>query len=240
MRHRLKSLVDNIRRRFGITAPKVIVRTHFSSGVVGLVVIVLLLCGALVGYFVATQSGGSGGECDLLQMRLRQQNEEVERLRSFSGGGESLASMERAAQQQLLGKISLLEEENRKLKEDMLLLEKLVPGVGGGRVRIENFKVIRNAGALPRYVLLLAYVPAKPGVAFRGRLQLVVSYSLAGQKFRVVYPQQNSRSSDFDLEIRHSVYKEGVLDLPSGAELRNLEAMVLQGDSLKTKGQAAL
>lgn len=67
-----------------------------------------------------------GGETDLLG-QLQLQRDELVLLRSVAGSAQNALSIERAVHQQLLLKIGALEAENGALKEEMKILERLMP-----------------------------------------------------------------------------------------------------------------
>jgi hypothetical protein len=107
-------------------------------------------------------------------------------------------------------------------------------------VRIENFRVIHEGGARYRYRLLLAFQPGKQSPEFRGRLQLAVNFVLAGKEQHILLPDKREAMGEYQLELRHFLRREGVFELPAAAQLRAIEARVLQGDTLKSKRLAQL
>ena len=235
--------IKKIRRRFGIAAPKVVIRSHvpwwwlFFSGV-----LLLFLSGILIWFFLQQgQAGALRHEVEVLRQEIQVQNEELTLLRSTAGTGQNSVSIERAAQQQLLGRIALLEHENRSLKEDILLFERLIPVVGEeAAVRIEHFRVIRESKTGYRYRLLLAYQPAKQVPEFRGGLQLVVSYVVAGKEKQLLFPERLAGASEYQVEMKHFLRREGVFELPLHGEIKAVEVRILQGDTLKAKRLAHL
>jgi len=221
----------------------VVIRSHvpwqwlFFSGV-----LLLLLFGILVWFFFQQgQAGALGREVEVLRQELQMQSDELTLLRSTVGTGQNSVSIERAAQQQLLGRIALLEHENRSLKEDILLFERLIPVVGEeAAVRVENFRVVRESKTRYRYRLLLAYQPARQVPEFRGGLQLVVSYVLAGKEQQMLLPERLTGALEYQIEMKHFLRREGVFELPQRGEIKAVEARILQGDTLKAKRLAHL
>jgi len=235
--------LKNFRRRFGITASRVVVRSHLPWQWLILAALSLLILLATVIWLVlqGNEAGVMGRELASLRQQLGAQRDELNLLRSTAGTGQNAVSIERAAQQQLLARLAGLERENGVLKEDILLFERLIPVVGEeATVRVENFRVIREVDARYRYRLLLAFQPAKQSTEFRGRLQLVITYLLAGQEQQLMLPNKRTEIGDYQLELKHFLRREGVFELPLGAELMALEARVLQGDTLKSKRLAQL
>jgi hypothetical protein len=191
--------------------------------------------------FQRNEAGNTGYEVQNLRQQLLGLREELIFLRSTAGTGKNAASIERAAQQQLLIRIQGLERENSALKEDIRLFERLIPIVGEEAVvRVENFRVIAEANWHYRYRLLLAFQPSRQNPEFKGRLQLVVRFSLAGNEQQLVLPDKRDAAGDYQLELKHFLRRESDFELPAGAQLKGVEARVLQGDTLKAKQVAQL
>jgi hypothetical protein len=230
--------IRKFRRRFGITAPKVVVRGHLPWRWFAIPVLLLIILGATLFFFIAQKNevGAMGRELDALQQMVQTQQSELDSLRTTAGTGKSAVSIERAAQQQLLVKIRGLERENSALKEDIRLFERLIPVVGEEAVvRIEGFRVSHDIGSRYRYRLVLAFQPGKQNPDFRGRLQLAVNYVLSGKELQLVLPDKRSATSDYQIELKHFLRRDGFIELPAGSELKSVEARVLQGDTLRVK-----
>lgn len=230
--------LKRFRYRFGISAPRVVVRSHvpWQWLVPPFVLLALLL--AVGGWLVAQkkEAGVLGAEVESLRQQLKAQSDELSVLRTMAGTGQSAVSIERAAQQQLLGKIQGLEAENAVLREDILLFERLIPIAGEGTsIRIENFMVLKEAETRFRYRLLLAFHSDKQTPDFRGRLQLAIKYANGGKVLQLLLPEGRDNAAEFQLEIKHFLRREGGFELPAGAVLQGVEARVLQGDTLRAK-----
>lgn len=226
------------RRRFGIAAPKVVVRSPLPWRWLALPALLLLLLMGMVGWLVAqrNEAGMLGQELEGLRQQLLIQGDELNLLRSTAGTGQNAVSIERATQQQLLGRIQSLEAQNAALKEDILLFERLMPVAGdSASVRIENFRVVQEASAHYRYRLLVAFQPDRQNTDFRGRLQLVIDYLHSGKAWQLLLPEKQNGSAEYLLETKHFLRREGLFELPEGAVLQRVEARVLQGDTLKSK-----
>lgn len=235
--------IKKFRRRFGITAPNVVVRSHLPWPLYLLATLVLVVLVASVTWVVLqrNQVGSISEELELLRLKVRDLDEERLMLRSTAGTEKNLAVMERSTQQQLLSRVQALEAENAALMEDMLLFDKLIPVPGEEAVvRVENFRLVREGGARLRYRILLAYQPAKQAPVFGGRLQLLIAYHIGEKEHQLVLPSKANPESNFAIDMRHFWRKEGVVELPPGATLLRAEARVLQGDTLKAKKLAQL
>lgn len=236
----LRSWVKSGRRRFGVLAPRMVVRRHVSWWSVVLMFAVVSVLTFTGGWYFACidLNGSSDQNADLLRHRLVLQEEELASLRAAAGTRQNAVSMEKAAQQQLLSRLKVLESENAALKEDVLLFERLVPSIGAApAVRVENFRAVADSGGGYRYRLLLVYQPEKQGAEFRGRLQLLASFRLAGGERRLLLPGEAALA---EVTVRHILRREGVISLPAGAVLTGLEARLYQGDKLKSQSMAQL
>ncbi|MFZ2266622.1 MAG: DUF6776 family protein [Azonexus sp.] len=231
------------RRRFGITAPRVVVRSHvpwqwlmMGAGFFLLVVV--------TGVWLVMQQNEAGAmerELEAVRLQLQAQQEELQFLRSTAGTEQNAVHMERAAQQQLLGRVQGLEQENASLKEDILLFERLIPVVGEeAAVRIENFRLTREGRGRYRYRLLLAFQPSKQAPDFHGRLQLAVAYVLAGKEMQLVLPGRRDAGVEYQIDLKHFLRREGTVELPDGALVKSIEAHIMLGDTLKAKRMAQL
>lgn len=235
--------LKRFRRRFGISAPRVVVRSHVPWQWIAAPVVLLALLLATSGWLMAqrNETGALGAEVDRLRQELQAQSEELHLLRSAAGTGKNAVSIERAAQQQLLGRIQRLEAENSGLKEDMLLFERLIPVAGeGASVRVENFRVFKESPTRYRYRLLVAFQPDKQYSDFKGRLEVVISYAVAGRASQLQLPGKQEDARDYQLQVKHFLRREGGFELPAGAVLQGVEARILQGDTLKSRQSAQL
>lgn len=231
------------RRRFGITAPRVVVRSHVPWQWLVLAAAVMLLIVVTIVWSVMqhNEAGAMGHELDAARQQLQMQQEELLRLRSTAGTEQNVVHMERAAQQQLLARVQGLERENAALKEDMLLFERLIPVVGEeAAVRIENFRLTREGHGRYRYRLLLAFQPSKQAPDFHGRLQLAVVYVQAGKEQQLALPGRGGDAADYQIDLKHFLRREGVVELPDGASVKSIEARIMLGDTLKAKRMAQL
>jgi hypothetical protein len=122
-------------------------------------------------WFVLQRSdvGSISGELGALRLKVRELDDELLLLRSTAGTEQNVALMERSTQKELLGRLKTLEAENAALKEDMLLFERLIPIPGEEAVvRIENFRLTKDADSRFRYRLLIAFQPGKQMPDFKG------------------------------------------------------------------------
>jgi len=227
-----------LRRRFGIAAPRVVVRSHVPWQwylLPGLLLVLLLLAGAWL-LMQRNEAGATGRELQELRLQVRSQQSELDSLRVTAGTGQNAVSIERATQRQLLSRIKELESENGALKEDMQLFERLIPVAGEDAVvRVENFHVTQDEGGRYHYRLLIAFQPSRQKPEFAGRLQLAVGYQLNGVERQLLIPEKPEAAQEYRLTVKHFLRREGNFELPPGARLASVEARVLQGATLVSK-----
>lgn len=232
-----------IRRRFGIAAPKVVVRSHVPWQWLVLAALMLLCFLVVAGWLLLqrNQAGEIGLELQALRVQLHSQQEELDTLRSSAGTRQNAMSIEQATQRQLLTRIKELERENVALKEDMLMFERLIPVVGDeALLRAENFRVLREDDGKYRYRLLLAYQPTRQKPEFVGHLQLIAQYVLAGRTHHLSIPEKQGGAPEYQVSIRHFLRREGTLPLPAGARLLGLEVQIVQGGTLMVRKSAQI
>lgn len=225
------------KRRFGVLSPRVVVRAELPRKLLFLFFMLFLLVEAVFVWFFCSVGLGGGKELAELRERLSSQQMELALLRTTAGTGKNEASMERAAQQQMQGRLDELESENLELKEDMRIFERLIPVVAHGPlVRIENFKVLAETSTRYRYRLLLAFQASPRNDGFNGVYQVVARFSLAGSLQQKIFPGPSGAV----LDVRHFLRREGVIEIPPGAKLVAVELRLLQHGKLISKQDARL
>ncbi|HMU99525.1 MAG TPA: hypothetical protein PKD04_00500 [Rhodocyclaceae bacterium] len=236
--------IRRFRRRFGIAAPRVTVRSHVSWQWYAGALVALVLCVAAAVWLVAQrgEKAGLSQEIGVLKEKLEAAEEELQVLRGAVGTEQSGMQMERTVRQQLLSRVKGLEAENASLKEEIAFFERLVPPVGvESAVRIERLQVSREVAADSyRYRLLIGFVPSKQVKEFKGKLQIVVSYALAGKDQALTLPEPGQGIAEYGVDVLHFQRKEGAFKLPQGAQVKGVEARLFQGDTLRAKRVATL
>lgn len=232
------------RRRFGMTAPRVSIRTHIAWYWYAGALLALMLAVATAAWWLAKRGEISLIESEVEQLRGQVQTQEAEiiRLRLLTGTEQSAVQVERTAQQQLLARLKGLEKENASLKEDMVLFERLVPAdVAESTLRIERLTMQpeEEAGKY-RYRLLLRFQPGRQERELRGRLQLTLTIVSAGRETQLNLPGAKDLPADYAIEVRNFLRKEGVISLPAGTLVKRIEARVLQGGNVRATAQANL
>jgi hypothetical protein len=231
-------LFKRIRGRFGISAPKLTVRTHVAwywrwLGMVAALAVSLVIAAWL--YDAGRRFAGfdrSETEQELSQLRasVARLEDELRRLRAIADVSESRLKIEQSAQAQLGVQVKSLEEENTRLKEDLAFFENLTPT--DDRLSIHRFKVEPNA--LPgeyRYRLLVLQ-GGRRNREFQGSMQLVVSVQENGRDATIAIPDQASASDTaYRLKFKYFRRVEGTFRVGPGAKVLSVQVRVMEQGS---------
>lgn len=114
------------RQHFGVLSPRVVVRRQMPRALFWLLLSVFALVVFGLGWFVASYWGGRL-DIEGNELRSQLQQNELLLLRSVAGSAQNALEIEREAHRQLLLKIGVLEDENAALKEEVKILERLMP-----------------------------------------------------------------------------------------------------------------
>lgn len=242
-----------LRRRFGIGAPKLAIRTHVAWYWQVLVLAAILsisLSLAMWIYDSRRQAYGAtnetqGREIQALQNKVAELDAELAKVRTVAGTGENSLQIERATQRQLSQQVRSLEAENAALKEDLAFFEGLtqVSGEVQGSVRVERFRVEHGpAAGVYKYRLLVVNNSGRSLRSSRIDLQFVVKMRQGGQDaVVVVFPSEpESAMQQQALGVRNFHRIEGEFAVPSDAEVLLVEVKLLQDGSVRAKQSVTL
>lgn len=233
-----------LRSRFGISAPRVTVRTHVpwywqALGVAVTGAVALALAGWV--YDAGRRIAGfdrseSAQEISTLRARVAELEAEVEKLRAANNAGESSLQIERTAQQQLTAQVTTLEAENNRLKEENAVFERLAQGEGReSAITISRLRVFADGGSgRYRYQFLVAQNGEQRGREFKGNVQAVVTLQPEGSGGMMIFPRPNDPDADrFDVAFKHFRRIDGAFTLPAGAKPKSVEIRLMQDGALR-------
>jgi hypothetical protein len=237
----MPTLWKRMQLRFGISAPKMTVRTHLAwywrwLGTMVMIAVSLALAAWM--YDAGRRFAGFDRtelelEVSKLKDSLSDVRSEAARLRSIATASESRLKIEQAAQQQLAGQVKALEDENNRLREDLAFFDTLIPAERrGDKVSILGFKVDRDV--LPgeyRYRLLVLQ-GGKRDRPFAGSLQLIIEVQRDGRNDMILMPNPaDAGSAAFKLSFKYFHRVEGTFRVPAEVKVRAVQVRVMESGS---------
>lgn len=232
----MPSIAKRIRQRFGISAPRMTVRTQLAWHWRWLGVAIIAAASYAVGTWAYDAgrriAGFDRSELESELQRLRHSvaalEAEAGHLRAVSNAGESKLKLEQSAQVQFASQVKLLIEENARLKEDLAFFENLAPS--GERLTINRFTV--QPEALPgeyRYRMLVVLGGGRKERQFQGSIQLVVKVQAEGRDAMIVLPEEGrSEAAAFRLDFKYFQRAEGTFRVPEKVKVRSVQVRILE------------
>jgi hypothetical protein len=237
-------VIRRLKRKFGIAAPRVAVRTHtpwYMRWVSVLIAVSVTLVIAWYTYdkgrsLAGFQSGRAAAELEKLSEQIAHLRDENEEMRTQLAAMERQMQIEDATHGNLASQMKALTDENALLKEDLAFFQTLMTNNGDttGGVSINRFRV--RADALPgeyRYQLLLVQSRTRSR-EFQGKLQLVVDMVQDGQPQVLVLPH-NQDKGPYNLNFKFYQRVEGVFHVPPEATVKRVQVRVLENGTESPK-----
>jgi hypothetical protein len=240
-------MLRKLRRRFGISAPNVAIKTQIAWywRWLGLVLAAALAV-AIAGLTYDAGRRFAGFDRSELQEELTAARERLAKLESENKdlgaqahAGEARLQIERTAQQQFANQVKVLEEENARLKEDLGFFENLMPAEARDPgLSINRFRV--DADVLPghyRYRLLLLQ-NGKRVAEFQGNLQLILTLHDGTKDVILTLPGDTSAVVKADAKTYRIIFRyfqriEGMFQVPAGSSLKSVQVRVLENGVAK-------
>ena len=169
---------------------------------------------------------------------------EPDRTLRIANQSESQLTMERSAQKQLGEQVKILDVENNKLKEDLAFFESLLPAdKNSGGLSIRRIKADMATPNQLRYRLLVMQ-GGKGDRDFNGSVQVVVTTVREGKTSTLVFPdtsnQDAAEAKKFALAFKRYQRIEGLLLIPEGAEVKSLQAKILEKGQVRAQQNAII
>lgn len=240
------------RGRFGISAPRVAVRTHVAWYWWVLSALVVLAVAVVVASWVYDAGGRFAGfdrnateqELDTLHGKMAELEKEVMRLRGLADASESRLQIELTAQQQLARQVKSLEDENARLKDDLSVFESLAQAAGQeGGLSINRLRVEPESGSANqyRYRMLVAMQGNNKEREFKGNLQLALNLQQQGQSVMMLLPlASDPNSQQYHITFKNFRRIEGTFQIPAGTRVKSVEVRLLQDGALKASKNVTL
>lgn len=231
------TLLKTIKRRYGIAAPRVAVRTHVPWYWRCLVLAVG--GGVMVGigwltYDLGRQYAGfdhseAQREIDHLQDLNTKLQDENAKLGTAVAAAERQLQIGIAMHGNLSGQISTLSDENALLKEDLAFFQTLMASGGDpGGISVNRFRV--QPDVLPgeyRYRVLIAQSRQRV-TDFRGRLQFIVDLDRDGKSEVMSIPNGEAEAQAYNLTFKFYQRVEGTFLVPLGAVIKKVQVRVME------------
>lgn len=231
-------VLRRLRRRFGVAAPRVSIRTQVPwywrwATLISMVAVfsgVVWLSYDLGRRYAGFDRSEAAEGYGRLQGQNQQLREENAALRREVAAAERQLHIDMSAQENLSAQIRALSEENALLKEDLAFFQTLMASGGDpGGISVSRFRV--QPDALPgeyRYRLLV--VQSKQRVReFRGYLQFIVDLDEGGSSSVLTIPSEGEdRPSAYNLTFKFYQRVEGTFLLPPDAVVRRVQVRVLE------------
>jgi hypothetical protein len=233
----MRVLGRKLRQTFGISAPRMAVRTHLSwrwklpalIALVGLVV-GMWWWGFDFGQFLGGFNRGAMAEKQAqLETDLALARSENGKLRAKLSELESDLNITRGAQSTLSKQSLELQSENTQIKEVLAFLQTLFSNTGKeGTILIQRLTAERERDDAYHYSLLIVR-GGNPIEDFSGQLTLQAGVLTGGRPATIALPDdQPDAAAALKLKFKYYQRIEGTIRIPPGSQLRTLQAKVME------------
>lgn len=234
-----------LQRKFGISAPRVAVRTHVPwywrwLGYASLGALVIGVGWTTYDYgmeLAGFRQGEAANALARLDEQIRQRDMRVAELRSQVAAAERQMQIERATYGDLAKQVKSLSEENAALREDLAFFQSLM--AAGGKesaVSINRFRV--QPEKLPgeyRYRLLLVQSGQRVK-EFQGKLQFVLNLEQGDRKYVLTLPQEGEKNArEYDISFKFFQRVEGTFKVAPDAVVKSLQIRVFENGAIAPK-----
>ena len=233
----LRSVGRRLRQTFGISAPRMAVRTHLSWRwrLPALFAAIALIAGMWWWGFDLGQFLGGFDRRAVAHKQARLEadtaavTEENARLRARLAELESDLNFTRGAQATLSRQALDLQNENTQMKEELAFLRTLFSDTGKpGTFTIQRLSAEKDRDNSYRFSMLVVR-GGKPSDEFSGELSLVANVAAGGHNSTLTLPDdQPDTAAALKLKFKYYQRVEGSFRVPPGGQLRGLQARVLE------------
>jgi len=241
----MAQFIRTLQRKFGISAPRVAVRTHIAwywrwLGYVALGAFVVGVGWTTYDYgmeLAGFRQSEAARALARLNEEIRQREARIMELRSQVAAAERQMQIERATYGDLAKQVKSLAEENAVLREDLGFFQSLMAAGGKeGALSINRFRV--QPEALPgeyRYRLMLVQNGQRVK-EFQGTLQFVLNLEQGDRKFALTLPQEGeANTKEYQVSFKFFQRVEGTFKVAPGAVVKSLQIRVFENGSIAPK-----
>lgn len=247
---RLALMLRRLRGRFGISAPRVAVRTQLPWYWRALSVVLLAGASLAVAGWIydagqrlgGFHQGASEQEIAAMRERIAQLEAELEGTRKVANSSESRLRIESTSQEQLSLQIKTLEEENTRLKSDLASFESLAGGqAGDSGLAISRLQILPLGEGQYRYRLLLAQTGEKKDKEFNGVIQLLATVQRGTETVMMQFPVVGDPAAgQYEVSFRYFRRLEGTFKVAADARIQRVEVRLLQHGAVKASQSVVL
>jgi len=236
----MKPMIRKFRRKFSISAPRLSVRPHVPWYVRWAIAVPFLLVIALTVLWAYDSGlelagfhrGQAENELSELHDRVLTLESENAILANQVAAYERQGQIEQASGQEVETQLKNLNDENTRLKEDLLFFQNL-PLTGAREAELSIHRLKIEPDSLPgeyHFRMLLVQSVQQRGREFRGSMQLVVNAEQDGRKVVLQFPQENAPQDEAAHQLSFKYYQrvDKVLKLPPEMQLVNVQVRVFE------------
>jgi len=245
----IRALGRRVRQTFGISAPRMAVRTHLSWRwkAPALLAVLVVIAGMWWWGFDFGQflGGFNRGAIEQRQAKLEAEltttRQENARLRAKSAELEADLNVTRGAQSTLSREALDLQSENTQMKEELAFLRTLFSQSGKpGTIAIQRLAAERERDDVYRFSMLVVR-GGKPEDDFTGQLSLSANLAAAGHTSVLMLPDDQPETAPaLQLQFKYYQRIEGTFRVPPGAQVKSLQARVLEPGQSTPKATRSL
>jgi len=230
-----------LRRRLTISAPRMAVRSALPWPLRwAIVALVFGFCAAIglwafeFGRDIAGLENGS--QAELLQLRekvktlqsdiddVRDQRDHAQSIANTAG---ALVASEKASSERLAAQLKQLDDDNRRLRDDLGFFEKLIPASSSEAVAIRGVQAEALDGGKIRWQVLVIQ-SKKNAPELVGRVEISISGLVGGKPWSSAPPVIS-----VPLKVSQYGRLEGVFDVPPQVGVKAMTAKVMDGSGLR-------
>jgi hypothetical protein len=242
-------LISGLRRRFGVAAPRLSVRTHWSWKVKGTIIAVTaaIFAGLFYGGFDAGRifAGFNVGKIEEERKQMTDElivlRAENEKLKKDQIELANAAQMATGAKDVMSKQIVSLQQENTQLKEETSFFEKLIGTKAGGKngLAVQRLQAERETPDSYRFRALV--VQGTADTAFKGKLSMTVTLMADNKRVTINLPEEQPDTTQaLALDFKTFQRIDGSFKVPANAQLKSLQVRVFQAGSKEAKAQQSL
>jgi cell division protein FtsB len=233
-------MIRSFRRKFSISAPRLSVRPHVSWYVrwaIAVPFVIVIGMAVMWAYdsgleLAGFHRGKAEKELSELHDRVAFLEEENTKLTNQVAAYERQGQIERASDIEVSTQVKNLNDENARLKEDLLFFQNL-PLTGAREAELSMHRMKIEPDLLPgeyHLRMLLVQSVQQRGREFRGNMQLVVNGMQDGNKVVLQFPQSESEQEveSYQLSFKYYQRVDKVIQLPPEMTLENVEVRVFK------------